>query len=90
MDKSGFCAKIYYGKLNQIIYTLSVCSHHVKNQQRCTARGIHRNIKLNVVLIGLIHKLMMLKREQSSGVHHKASVYQLRVKLKIVLYKPGS
>ena len=30
MDKSGFCAKIYYGKLNQIIYTLSVCSHHHK------------------------------------------------------------
>ena len=27
-----------------------------------TVRGIHRNIKLNVVLIGLIHKLMMLKR----------------------------
>jgi hypothetical protein len=60
--ESGFCVKIYYGKLNQIIYTLSVCSHHVKNQQRCTVRGIHRNIKLNVVLIGLIHKLMMLKR----------------------------
>ena len=63
MVENGFCVKIYYGKLNQIIYTLSVCSHHVKNQQRCTVRGIHRNIKLNVVLIGLIHKLMMFKRD---------------------------
>lgn len=62
MVENGLYVKIYYGKLNQIIYTLSVCSHHVKNQQRYTARGIHRNIKLNVVLIGLIHKLMMFKR----------------------------